>query len=163
MSGVLVLIRSDVAKARAHKGRVAPVVMPNLVATSLYRIGHRASSSGHRWTARLLCIAGQVLTGAELHPQATIGPGFFIEHTTGVLVGPGVVAGRDLVLFGQTLLGAAWGARRGFPTLGDGVQVYAKASVLGAVSVGDGVIVGAHALVLHDVPAGAVVKGAPAC
>ncbi len=113
-------------------------------------------------------IVAQMLTGAEIDWRAQIGPGFFLEHPAGVVVGDGVVAGRNLVLGAAALLGANsfYESRTrpnvGFPTLGDDVFVFAKASIIGPVEVGDRAVIGAHALVLDDVPADAVARGVPA-
>lgn len=97
-------------------------------------------------------------SGAELHPAATLGPGFAIIHTTGIVIGHEVVAGKDLVVYQGVTLGHT-GTGPGQPHLGDGVRVGAGAAVLGPVHVGDGAWIGANAVVLADVPAGAVVTG----
>ena len=96
--------------------------------------------------------------GVEIHPGATIGPGFNIIHTVGIVVGRDVVAGRDLVLHQGVTLGHD-AAASGQPRLGDGVRIGAHAVVLGPVTVGDGARVGAGAIVLADVPPGTTVVG----
>lgn len=97
-------------------------------------------------------------SGAELHPAATIGPGFALIHSSGVVVGHEVVAGRDLVLYQGVTLGHD-GSGNGQPTLGDGVRIGAGAKLLGPINIGDGVRVGANAVVLADVPTGLTVVG----
>lgn len=107
-------------------------------------------------TSRILSICG-----AELQPSARIGPGVVLKHTTGLVVGGEVVAGRRLTLHQNVTLGdrVPFG---GQPRLGDDVTVGAGACVLGPISIGDGVIVAANSVVLADVPDGCVVAGAPA-
>jgi serine O-acetyltransferase len=97
-------------------------------------------------------------SGAEIHPGATIGPGFAMKHSVGIVVGDGVVAGRDLVLYQGVTLGDS-AAVSGQPRLGDRVLVGAGANVLGPVHIGDGARIGAGAIVLADVPAGGTVVG----
>lgn len=96
--------------------------------------------------------------GVEVHPGATIGPGFAFVHSVGIVVGKDVVAGRDLVLYQGVTLGHG-GRGPGQPTLGDRVRVGAGAKVLGPVTVGDGARIGANAVVLADVPSDATVVG----
>ncbi len=162
------MLRADVEAIRRVNGRLLPFVFPQLFAVATYRAGAALRARGLGKTARLAGIIGQVLTGAEIDPQAKIGPGLLLEHTAGVVIGPGVVAGKRLRLFGGTLLGSTFnlpGSKRphwGFPTIGDDVLVLAKASILGPVCIGDRAVIGAHALVIDDVPAGAVARGVPA-
>ena len=110
-----------------------------------------------------LVITDRVLafSGAELQPGAQIGPGLVLKHTTGLVVGTGVRAGRRLTLHQNVTLGdkTPFG---GQPTLGHDVTIGAGACVLGPVTVGDRAVVAAGAVVLHDVPADTVVAGTPA-
>lgn len=161
------LVGADFDAVRQRTGRLGPYLFPHATATALYRFSRFLRLRGHVRSARAVAWANQTLTGAELEPLACVGPGFQIAHTDGVLLGQGVRAGRNLTLHGQVLLGSTSDESRarpssGFPTLGDDVMIYAKASVLGPVQIGDGAVIGAHALVLDDVPPGAVAKGVPA-
>jgi serine O-acetyltransferase len=110
-----------------------------------------------------LWLADRVLavSGAELKPASTIGPGLVLKHTTGLVVGAEVVAGAHLTLHQNVTLGDRH-PFGGQPTLGDDVTVGAGACVLGPITVGAGAVVAANAVVLADVPPGAVVAGAPA-
>lgn len=96
--------------------------------------------------------------GAEVHPGATIGPGFAFVHSVGIVVGRDVVSGRDLVLHQGVTLGNS-GSADGQPKLGDRVRVGAGAKVLGNITIGDDAKIGANAVVLANVPAGATVVG----
>ncbi len=113
---------------------------------------------------RLISQIMRFLTGLEIHPGAEIGPGFFCDHGSGVVIGETVKIGRDCVLFHGVTLGGT-GKHRGkrHPTLGDGVFVGTHATILGPVTLGDGARVGAESVVINrDVPAGCTVVGAPA-
>lgn len=107
-------------------------------------------------TSRILSICG-----AELQPAAQIGPGLVLKHTTGLVVGGEVVAGRRLTLHQNATLGdrVPYG---GQPRIGDDVTIGAGACVLGPITIGDRVTVAANSVVLHDVPSDCVVAGAPA-
>lgn len=107
-------------------------------------------------TSRILSICG-----AELQPTAKIGPGLVLKHTTGLVVGGGVVAGERLTLHQNVTLGdrVPYG---GQPRLGDDVVIGAGACVLGPISLGHRVVVAANSVVLADVPDDCVVAGAPA-
>jgi serine O-acetyltransferase len=110
-----------------------------------------------------LWLADRVLafSGAELKPASTIGPGLVLKHTTGLVIGADVVAGRHLTLHQNVTLGDRH-PFGGQPTLGDDVTIGAGACVLGPITVGTGARVAANAVVLADVPPGATVAGAPA-
>lgn len=160
-------LKADIALARSRRtdhDLLLPYIFPHLFAVAAYRVAHELGSRGLSPLARLLQILSLTLTGAEIDWRAQIGPGLFLEHPHGVEIGDGVVVGSNVVLGLGVLLGATFHHpdRTGFPRIGDNVEIWAKASVLGPVQVGDGAVIGAHALVLHDVPAGAVARGVPA-
>lgn len=155
------LVRADVdALRRRGKGRWSHLVYPNLFAVLCYRVASQLRRQGRTKLARVIAVVCQTLTGAELSPLAVLGPGLHLVHTHGVIIGPGVIAGRNLTLFGGVTLGARTEA--GYPVLEDDVRVMAKASVLGPVFVGRAGTVGAHALALDDVEPDSVVVGVPA-
>lgn len=97
-------------------------------------------------------------TGAEVHPNAQIGPGLLFVHTVGVVIGHEVVAGHNLVLHQGVTLGHGGGGH-GQPRCGDGVRIGAGAVVLGPIVLGDGCHVGANAVVLADVPSFTTASG----
>ena len=118
-------------------------------------------------SARLVSVLATIMTGAEIDWQAQIGPGLFLSHPVGVVIGPGVKIGSDVFVGAGVLLGSTYGESRrhptsGFPTIADRARILAKASVIGPVTVGVDAAVGAHALVLSDVPPGTIARGVPA-
>ncbi len=103
-----------------------------------------------------------MLTGIELHPGATIGRRFFIDHGMGVVIGETAEIGDDCTLYhGVTLGGTTWNKGKRHPTLGRGVVIGAGAKVLGPITVGDNARIGSNAVVVKDVPDGATVVGIP--
>jgi serine O-acetyltransferase len=135
---------------------------PGLHATWSHRICHRLWTDGHRLAARMLSQWTRTFTGIEIHPGATIGRRFFIDHGMGVVIGETAEIGDDVMLYHDVTLGGRSMAKvKRHPTLEDGVTVGAGARILGPVVVGRGAQVGANAVVVKDVPAGAVVVGVP--
>ncbi len=91
------------------------------------------------------------LTGIEIHPGATIGPRFFIDHGMGVVIGETAEIGSDVTLYhGVTLGGVSLSKGKRHPTLEDGVVVGAGAKVLGAITIGKGSRIGANAVVVKS-------------
>jgi len=135
---------------------------PGVHAVLLHRLCHRLWKARWRWLARALSTFSRWLTGVEIHPAATIGRRFFIDHGMGVVIGETAEIGDDCTLYhGVTLGGTSWKKGKRHPTLGDDVVVGAGAKVLGPITVGDGARVGSNAVVVQDVPAGATVVGVP--
>jgi serine O-acetyltransferase len=138
------------------------VLHPRFRAIVMHRLAHALH---HRAVTRPFAgwLTGRILRGcgAELAAGARIGPGLRLRHTTGLVVGDQVVAGRDLTLHQGVTLGDRVPGE-GQPVIGNGVYIGAGASVLGPVTVGDDVTVAAGTIVLADVPPGVVVVGVPA-
>jgi len=102
------------------------------------------------------------LTGIEIHPGATIGRRFFIDHGMGVVIGETAEIGDDCTLYhGVTLGGTSWEKGKRHPTLMNNVVVGAGAKVLGPITVGAGVRIGSNAVITHDVPENGTVVGVP--
>jgi serine O-acetyltransferase len=102
------------------------------------------------------------LSGIEIHPGAQIGPGFFIDHGMGVVIGETAEVGADVTLYhGVTLGGTSLDKGKRHPTLEDRVVVGAGAKILGPITVGAGSRIGANAVVVKPVPPDSVVVGVP--
>lgn len=96
--------------------------------------------------------------GVVCGANARIGRGFKVAHHSGIVIGDGVVIGDDCTIYHEVTLGQRKGC---YPSIGNGVTLWAKSSVLGGVTVGDGSQIGACSLVVHDVPPDGVVKARP--
>lgn len=161
-------IREDIANARTHdpaarSGFEVFTAYSGLHAIWSYRLAHRLWRSGLKMPARFLSQFTRFLTGIEIHPGATIGRRFFIDHGMGVVIGETTFVGDDVMLYhGVTLGGKGSGHGKRHPTIGDGVIVGAGAKVLGAISIGSHTVIGANAVVIHDAPSGSVLTGVPA-
>lgn len=148
---------------------VAEVLLyPHLHALWLYRLAHRGYLKGRRFSPRLISLIGRFISsGIDIHPGATIGRRFFIDHGSGVVIGETAVIGDDVMLYHQVTLGATgwWkdmrrphGAQR-HPTIEDGVVIGSGAAVLGPITVGARSKIGAQALVIESIPPDSIVLG----
>jgi serine O-acetyltransferase len=136
---------------------------PGFHALVFHRASHRLWGWGLKWLARFVSHIGRWLTGIEIHPGASIGRRFFIDHGMGVVIGETAQIGDDCTLYhGVTLGGTSWNKGKRHPTLGNGVVVGAGAKILGPIVIGDGAKVGSNAVVVKDVPPGATAVGIPA-
>jgi serine O-acetyltransferase len=136
---------------------------PGLHARLFHRVTNRLWRANMKWSARFLSHIARNLTGIEIHPGATIGRRFFIDHGMGVVIGETAEIGDDVTLYhGVTLGGTSWKEGKRHPTLGSGVIVGAGAKILGPITIGDNAKVGSNAVVVKDVPAGATAAGIPA-
>jgi serine O-acetyltransferase len=136
---------------------------PGFHARLVHRVSHRLWLANFKWLSRFLAHIGRWLTGIEIHPGATIGRRFFIDHGMGVVIGETAEIGDDVTLYhGVTLGGTSWKEGKRHPTLGDGVVVGAGAKILGPIVIGAGAKVGSNAVVVKDVPSGATAVGIPA-
>ncbi|WP_228276388.1 serine O-acetyltransferase [Dechloromonas sp. H13] len=135
---------------------------PGVHAILAHRLSHRLWRSGWRFPARFLSFLGRTLTNVDIHPGATIGRRFFIDHGAGVVIGETAEVGDDVTLYhGVTLGGTSWNKGKRHPTLASGVVVGAGAKILGPISIGERVRVGANSVVVKDVPADRTVVGVP--
>lgn len=135
---------------------------PGFHALQIHRFAHALWRARLRWLARLASHLGRFLTGIEIHPGATIGRRFFIDHGMGVVIGETAEIGDDCTLYhGVTLGGTSWNKGKRHPTLGSGVVIGAGAKVLGPIKVGANAKIGSNAVVVKDVPPGATAVGVP--
>ena len=138
------------------------IAYPGLHALWFHRLSHWLWSRHLYWPGRLLSHLGRWLTGIEIHPGAAIGPGFFIDHGMGVVIGETAEIAPNVTLYhGVTLGGTSWSKGKRHPTLEEGVVVGAGAKILGPITIGARTRVGANSVVVKDVPPDSVVVGIP--
>ncbi len=160
-------IREDIQSVldRDPAARNALEVMlcyPGLHAVWTHRITHRLWKSEFKLLARWISQIARSLTGIEIHPGATIGHNFFIDHGMGVVIGETAEVGDNVTLYhGVTLGGTSLNKVKRHPTLEDNVVVGAGAKVLGAITIGANSRIGANAVVVKDTPPDSVVVGVP--
>ncbi len=129
----------------------------------LHRVAHRLYQKEHFFAARAISQFGRSMTGIEIHPGATIGKGFFIDHGMGVVIGETAEIGDNCTIYqGVTLGGTGKDVGKRHPTLHDNVMVGAGAKVLGPVEVGSNTKIAANAVVLRPVPDNSTAVGIPA-
>lgn len=139
-------------------------------ATVAYRIAHSLRQLGVPVIPRAISGFAHSRTGVDIHPGATIGPGLFIDHGTGIAIGCTAVLEENVSLYNGVVLGTKSkpaketnqetdAVQKRHPTIKSGVSLYTNAFVGGDVTVGENAIIGAYAFVTNDVPAGAAVKG----
>ena len=127
-----------------------------------YHRAHKLYLKGHYFLARWISQRAARKTGIEIHPGATIGNGFFIDHGHGVIIGETTEIGDNVTLFqGVTLGGTGKEHGKRHPTIGNNVMVSAGAKVLGSFKVGDNSKIGAGSVVLEEVPPNSTVVGVP--
>ncbi|WP_440766462.1 serine O-acetyltransferase [Natronorubrum sp. DTA7] len=136
---------------------------PGVHAVWGHRLTHRLWNTDFQLLARLLSHVVRMLTGVEIHPGATIGRRVTIDHGMGVVIGETAEIGDDVHMYhGVTLGGNTNEPVKRHPTIEDGVQIGANATLLGDITVGEDAAVGAGSVVTRDVEAGATVVGVPA-
>lgn len=135
---------------------------PGFHALLLHRIAHKLWKWNIPLIPRLMSTFSRFLTGIDIHPGATIGRRFFIDHGMGVVIGETTEVGDDVLLYqGVTLGGTSSKKEKRHPTLKRGVVVGAGAKVLGNITIGNYSKVGAGSVVVNDVPDHATVVGVP--
>ena len=135
---------------------------PGFHAILLHRLAHWLNRHKLRLMARVVSQVGRALTGIEIHPGATIGRRFFIDHGMGVVIGETTEIGDDVLLYQGVTLGGT-GNERGkrHPTIGNNVVIGTGAKVLGNIHIGNHVRVGAGSVVVRPVPDNSTVVGIP--
>lgn len=165
---VISTVREDLENAREHdpaaRGDVEnAIVYSGLHAIWVHRICHAMWKRDIKGPARVLAQINRFLTGIEIHPGATIGRRFFIDHGMGIVIGETAEIGEGVMLYhGVTLGGQVLTQTKRHPTIGDNVTIGAGAKVLGPVTIGAGSAVGANAVVTKDVPEHSIAVGIPA-
>ena len=135
---------------------------PGFHAILLHRLAHKLYGWRVPLAPRVISQTGRFLTGIEIHPGATIGRRFFIDHGMGVVIGETTEIGDDVLLYqGVTLGGTGNEKGKRHPSLGNHVVVGSGAKVLGNIKIGDNVKIGAGSVVVHAVPDNSTVVGIP--
>jgi serine O-acetyltransferase len=135
---------------------------PGLHAILIHRLAHRLYRAHVPLLPRFLSQVGRFLTGIEIHPGATIGHRFFIDHGMGVVIGETAEIGDDVLIYqGVTLGGTGKEKGKRHPTIGNHVVIGTGAKVLGNITVGDYVKIGAGSVVVKPVPEHSTVVGIP--
>lgn len=139
------------------------LLYPGLRAIRMHRRAYWCYHHNLRFLARWISQRAARRTGIEIHPAATIGRRFFIDHGTGVVIGETTVIGDDVTIYqGVTLGGTGKDVGKRHPTIGNGVMIGAGAKVLGPFTVGDGSQIAAGAVVLTEIPPNCTAVGVPA-
>jgi len=160
-------IREDLQSIRARDPAArSPLEIilcyPGLQALWFHRIAHLLWTHKMRFSARLLSTWNRFFTNIEIHPGATIGRRFFIDHGAGVVIGETAEIGDDVLLYaGVVLGGTSLEKKKRHPTIGNRVVIGSGAVVLGAITIGDDVKIGSGSVVVKSVPEGQTVVGIP--
>ena len=135
---------------------------PGLHALWLHRIANYLWRHHLGYLGRLLSHLNRFLTNIEIHPGATIGRRFFIDHGAGVVIGETTEIGDDVLMYqGVVLGGTSLEKGKRHPTIGNSVVIGTGAVALGAITIGDGAKIGSGSVVVKSVPPGATVVGIP--
>lgn len=164
--GILSKIRAEIKVIRerdpAIHSNMEVFLYPSFKAMLHYRLAHRLYLKRHYFLARYVSQRGARKTGIEIHPGATIGKGFFIDHGIGVIIGETAQIGNNVTLYqGVTLGGTGKEQGKRHPTVGDNVMISAGAKVLGSFRIGENSKIGAGSVVLEEVPPNSTVVGVP--
>ncbi len=173
LPGVRTLLESDIIAA--YEGDPAArnvdevlVCYPGIMAITHYRLAHELHDLGVPLVARMISEIAHSTTGIEIHPGAQIGPSFFIDHGTGVVIGETAIIGKNVRLYQAVTLGAkrfpvdengtlVKGNLR-HPIVEDDVVIYAGATILGRITIGSGSTIGGNVWLTHSVPPGSNVS-----
>ncbi|OED29856.1 serine O-acetyltransferase [Methanosphaera sp. WGK6] len=156
-------INTVFANDPAAKSKIEVILCyPGLHALWLHKIAHWFWKKNNKLLSRFISHINRFLTGIEIHPGATIGRRFFIDHGMGVVIGETTIIGDDVLLYkGVVLGGTSLESKKRHPTLGNNVVVGTNAIVLGDIEIGDNCQVGAGAVVTKPAPAGSTIVGIP--
>src|SRR5216110_1875355 len=156
-------IRTVFERDPALRSRLeALLCYPGVHALAFHRVAHRLWGAGWFGSARFLSHISRFLTGIEIHPAARLGPGLFIDHGMGVVIGETAEVGRDVTIYqGVSLAGTSLKREKRHPTLGDNVVVGAGAKIIGGFTIGENSRIGAGSVVVREVPENSVVVGVP--
>ncbi|MBQ6374915.1 MAG: serine O-acetyltransferase [Clostridia bacterium] len=162
--GLLSDARNIQAKDPAARSLAEVILLyPGFHILIYHRLAHWLHVHGHVFLARLVSQRGRHKTGIEIHPGATIGPGLFIDHGMGIVIGETAEIGANCTIYHQvTLGGTGKDAGKRHPTICDNVLIGAGAKILGPVVVGCNSRIAAGSVVLTDMPPNVTAAGVPA-
>ncbi len=164
-NGIIDYLDSIKARDPAPRSRWEILIYPGVWALAFHRVAHWLFQAELFFLARFVNHIGRLLTAIDIHPGATIGRHFFIDHGF-VVIGETAEIGDNVTIYQGATLGGTnptngQGGKR-HPTLCDGVIVSLGAAILGPIIVGANARIGANAVVTKDVPEGATMIGIPA-
>ena len=147
----------------ARSEQEVAMAYPGFYATAVHRVAHRLCELGVQLLPRMMSEHAHSATGIDIHPGATIGPGFFIDHGTGVVIGETCTIGRRVKLYQGVTLGALSFAKdengnlvkgvKRHPDVEDNVVIYAGATILGGQTrIGHDSVIGGNVWLVHSVP-----------
>jgi len=135
---------------------------PGLHAVWLHRVAHWFWNRGLLFIGRFISHMTRFLTGIEIHPAARLGPGLFIDHGMGVVIGETSEVGENVTIYqGVTLGGTSLERKKRHPTIGNNVIIGGGAKILGPFMVGDNSKIGSGSVVVKEIPPNSVVVGVP--
>jgi serine O-acetyltransferase len=135
---------------------------PGFHAVLIHRVAHGVYRRGWFTLARVISQFSRTMTGIEIHPGATIGRRFFIDHGMGIVIGETAEIGDDVLMYqGVTLGGTGKQSGKRHPTIGNEVVIGTGAKILGNIKIGDHVKVGAGSVIVRSVPDHSTVVGVP--
>ena len=169
ISATLSEIRRDVAAAKDRDPAAAGVgtleillAWPGVQALLAHRLAAVMLRGGVPVLPRMIATIARSVTGIEIHPAAEIGPGLFIDHGMGVVIGETAKLAEDVTIYqGVTLGGTGFATGKRHPTVQACVTIGSGAKLLGPIVVGHGAKIGANTVVIHDVPPNSTVVGIP--
>jgi serine O-acetyltransferase len=165
-------LREDIQTILHHdpaaRSMLEVLTYPGLHALVLHRVAHRIWNLRlpprglWKLASRTFSQIARFLTGIEIHPGATIGRRFFIDHGAGIVIGETAEIGDDVVMYHQVTLGGTSLAKvKRHPTIGNHVLLGMGAKVIGAITIGDNCRIGANAVVNKDIPPNCTIVGVP--
>jgi len=159
MSSIRAVLERDPA---ARSALEVLLCYPSVHAMFWHRVAHWLWERDIKLFARMISQISRAFTGIEIHPGATIGKNFFIDHGMGVVIGETTIIGDNVTIYQAVTLGGT-GKETGkrHPTIGNNVVIGAGARVLGPFTVGDNSKIGAGSVVLKEVPPNSTVVGIP--
>ncbi len=161
-SDIAAAFRGDPALRGKVFGFIEVLMYQGVWAIFFHRVAHFLSAFYIPIIPRLISQVSRFLTGIEIHPGARIGPGFFIDHGMGVVIGETAEIGKNALIYHQvTLGGTSLKAEKRHPTLGNNVLIGAGAKLFGPIKIGNNSQIGGSSVVTKNVPANCVVVGNP--